>query len=194
MRSDLPCQHSPPSCVAILLDSSPHQAASSSARRASYCSTPRPSSSGCSAASSCCFTGPLPLSSAACPGTPWPCWPGEERWGLAGENAKWTLCRCPAHSLTPTHLRTCPYCSLSAAVASHARFCLENSGGRDGFHGSFPVRWLLPSGFHSLLAPRMNVCRLSRGICFMGVCLCECTCACHSLALSKRTCLHFAQV
>lgn len=109
----------------VLLNCFPHQAASFSARRASSCNTPRPFSSGCSAASLCCFTGPSPLSSPACPGTQWPSWPGEERWGLAGENTKWTLCRCPVrtHShtltLTLTPLRTCLYCSLSATVASH---------------------------------------------------------------------------
>lgn len=101
----------------------PQQVASSSARRASSCSTPPPSSSGCSAASLCCFMGLSPLSSPACPGTPWPSWPGEERWGLAEENTRWTLCRCPvrthSHILTLTHLRTCLYCSLSATVASH---------------------------------------------------------------------------
>lgn len=115
--------HLPPNHDAVLLNCLPHQAASSSARRASSCSTPRPSSSGCSAASLCCFTGPSPLSSPACLGTQWLCWPGEERWGLAGENTKWTLCRCPVctrtRSRTLTHLRTCPYCSLSTAVASH---------------------------------------------------------------------------
>lgn len=135
MRSGL---YLPLNCKAVLLNCFPHQAASSSARRALSCSTPRPSSSGCSAASLCCFTGPSPLSSPACPGTPWPCWPGEERWGLGGESTKWTLCRCPARtrtrtrSRTLTHLRTCPYSSLSAAVASHACFCLENSGGCNG--------------------------------------------------------------
>lgn len=162
---------------AVLLNRLPHQAASSFARKASFCSTPRPSSSGCSAASSCCFMGPSPLSLLACLGTQWPCWPEEERWGLAGENTKWTLCRCPVRTrsltltLTLTHLRTCPYCSLSTSVASHTP--------------AFALRTLMVTMIHfqsgGCCRARMNVCLISRGICSC-VCLRECL----SLTVSKE--------
>lgn len=143
-----------------------------SARRASSCNTPRPSSNGCSAASSCCFTGHSPLSLPACPEIQWRCWPEEGRWVLAGENTKWTHWRGPVHTHSHilTNLKTCPYCSLGGtlrcrALSSFFAFKLWRS---NGFNYSFTVMVVLPSSTAERIplssTPRMNVCCCSRGI------------------------------
>lgn len=105
-----------------------------SVRRASSFNTRRPSLNGCSASSSCCFTGLLPLSLPACHQIPWWCWL-EGPWDLLGENTRWMYWdpwEGPflTHSHTHTNLKTCPYCSLLAHLDATQMACiiLSNSG------------------------------------------------------------------
>lgn len=80
-----------------------------SVRRASSCNTPQPSLNGCSASSSCYFTGHLPLSLPAYQEILWWCWREEGHCDLLGENTRWTH-----WEYTRRHIqrRTWPYCSL----------------------------------------------------------------------------------
>lgn len=113
-----------------------------SVRRASSCNTRQPSSNGCSASSSCCFTGHLPSSSPACREIPWRCWLEAGPWDLVGENTRWTHWEGPVHTHTHIHtsLKACPYCSLltqpwclTVGLLIPLKFWLSNE-----FNYSFP--------------------------------------------------------
>lgn len=173
-----------------------------SARRASSCNMHRPSLNGCSAPSSCCFMGHLPLSSPAYREIPWRCWLEEGHWDLLGENTRWMHWEGPVHTRSHTHtnLKTCPYCSpLAHLDATHsACLFLSNSGCRMSLiihfqpHLSEALTWTRPvqSSFTAEWIPLSST---------PGVKIC-----CHRGELHlygahtrawylKRTCLHFAR-
>lgn len=111
-----------------------------SVRRASSCNTRQPSSNGCSASSSCCFTGHLRSSLPACLEIRWRCWLEAGPWDLVGENTRWMRWEGPVHTHIHTNLKACPYFSsltqtwcLTVGLLIPLKFWLSNE-----FNYSFP--------------------------------------------------------